>query len=154
MNAIDPQLAELAASEQAPTDLHRRALPPLRWMGLGVIVAFLGLAALWAAAPTLSNPAIAALRGTRLLPIALGSLTIGLAGLAGAAILTSARLRAHDPPYTGIYLPLQLVKGTAPDTVRAAFKQRSRWTKVISRPLFRRTATCVMKQITYNDHSN
>ena len=103
MNAIDPQLAEFAvpdASGDAPTDLHRRALPPIRWTGLGYIILFVALAALWAAAPISSHPALAALRGTRLVPIALGSLTIGLAGLAGAAILTSARLRAHDPAPT------------------------------------------------------
>ena len=41
------------------------------------------------------------------------------------------RLRAHTPPFSGMYLPLQLVRGTAPDTIRAAFKQRSRWTKVL-----------------------
>lgn len=97
MNAIDPQLAQLAAPGEAPTDLYRRALPPLRWTGLGLLILFVVLAALWAAAPAMTNPALAALRGTRLIPIALGSLTIGLAGLAGAAILTSARLRAHDP---------------------------------------------------------
>lgn len=100
MNAIDPQLAQLAvpdAPSEAPAYLHRRALPPLRWTGLGLLILFVALAALWAAAPAMTHPALAALRGTRLLPIALGSLTIGLAGLAGAAILTSARLRAHDP---------------------------------------------------------
>ncbi|MGI4800732.1 MAG: SPFH domain-containing protein [Janthinobacterium lividum] len=100
MNAIDPQLAQLAAPDapgKAPTDLYRRALPPLRWTGLGLLILFVALAALWAAAPAMTHPALAALRGTCLIPIALGSLTIGLAGLAGAAILTSARLRAHDP---------------------------------------------------------
>lgn len=40
------------------------------------------------------------------------------------------RLRAHNSRFSGIYLPTQLVRGTAPDTIRAAFKQRSRWTKV------------------------
>ena len=100
MNAIDPQLAQFAVPDapgEAPTDLYRRALPPLRWTGLGLLILFVALAALWAAAPAMTHPALAALRGTRLIPIALGSLTIGLAGLAGAAILTSARLRAHDP---------------------------------------------------------
>lgn len=100
MNAIDPQLAQPAVPDapgEAPVDLYRRALPPLRWTGLGLLILFVALAALWAAAPAMTHPALAALRGTRLIPIALGSLTIGLAGLAGAAILTSARLRAHDP---------------------------------------------------------
>lgn len=100
MNAIDPQLAcpaATAAPSEAPIDLYRRALPPLRWTGFGLLILFVALAALWAAAPTLIHPAIAALRGTRLIPIALASLTIGLAGIAGAAILTSARLRAYDP---------------------------------------------------------
>jgi len=100
MNAIDPQLAQLAVPDapgEAPADLYRRALPPLRWTGFGVLLLFVALVTLWAAAPTTTHPALAALRGTRLIPIALGSLTIGLAGLAGAAILTSARLRAHDP---------------------------------------------------------
>ncbi len=99
MNAIDPQLAQLAVPDapgEAPADLYRRALPPLRWTGFGVLLLFVALVTLWAAAPTTTHPALAALRGTRLIPIALGSLTIGLAGLAGAAILTSARLRAHD----------------------------------------------------------
>ena len=46
------------------------------------------------------------------------------------------RLRAHNPRFSGIYLPLQLVKGTAPDTIRAAFKQRSRWTKACLIPIW------------------
>lgn len=39
------------------------------------------------------------------------------------------RLRAQDPPFTGIYLPVEYVSGGAPDTIRKAYRQRSRWSK-------------------------
>ena len=62
------------------------------------------------------------------------------------------RLRAHGQPYTGIYLPLQLVKGTAPDTIRAAFMQRSRWTKVTA-PSFRSAAADTLGTMAFLDCS-
>lgn len=40
------------------------------------------------------------------------------------------RLRAQNPPLTGIYLATEFVSGGAPDTIRKAFRQRSRWSKV------------------------
>ncbi|KAK9813505.1 hypothetical protein WJX73_003018 [Symbiochloris irregularis] len=39
------------------------------------------------------------------------------------------RLRAQKPPLTGIYLPVEYVSGGAPDTIRKAYRQRSRWAK-------------------------
>ena len=40
------------------------------------------------------------------------------------------RLRAQKPPLAGIYLPVEYVSGGAPDTIRKAYRQRSRWSKV------------------------
>ncbi|MDT7950006.1 MAG: SPFH domain-containing protein [Acetobacteraceae bacterium] len=123
MNAIDTTRADVA-----PTELYRRALGALRWTGLLQLVLFGGLAGLWGVAPFVSNPVLAGLRGTRLVPIGLAALTLSLAGVAGAAVLTSARLRALEAAWPGGRRRWRF-RGASGDPARVG--QAARWPQVL-----------------------
>ena len=129
MNAIDPTLANTAPSadqnspDQVPADLTRRALAILRRTGLLLLLLLVVGLALWAATP------IAGLHGTRLLPLALASLTLAITGVAGAAILASARLRALDPVPLPRRTRFRLPRRTAGDLARIG--RAARWPQTL-----------------------